>query len=249
MTAPDLSAAAAVDRPRLAGRRRRPPRASRPPARSTTTRSSPTTSPTPRPRSRPARALLDYGAQGRRSRRRSPAPSSPTPSPTWPASSSAARPSGASSPAPSTAPASSSAPTGPPSSSPSIADAGPAPPRRRLRDGAGHVPPLRRGEAEADRRAHPPRQRRHPRGDHRRASPRWAPSACRSPRSTAATARAASREYIGMVVATEELSRGSLGAGGSLITRPEILTRALAGRRHRGAEAGVAARSWPPPRS
>ncbi|MEO5678987.1 MAG: acyl-CoA dehydrogenase family protein [Acidimicrobiales bacterium] len=34
-------------------------------------------------------------------------------------------------------------------------------------------------------------------------------------------------EYLAMVVATEELSRGSLGAGGSLITRPEILTRAL----------------------
>jgi (2S)-methylsuccinyl-CoA dehydrogenase len=34
-------------------------------------------------------------------------------------------------------------------------------------------------------------------------------------------------EYIGMVVATEELSKASLGAGGSLITRPEILTRAL----------------------
>jgi len=34
-------------------------------------------------------------------------------------------------------------------------------------------------------------------------------------------------EYIAMVVATEELSRGSLGVGGSLITRPEILTRAL----------------------
>ena len=34
-------------------------------------------------------------------------------------------------------------------------------------------------------------------------------------------------EYIAMVVATEELSRGSLGAGGSLITRPEIATRAL----------------------
>jgi len=30
-----------------------------------------------------------------------------------------------------------------------------------------------------------------------------------------------------MVVATEELSWGSLGIGGSLITRPEILTRAL----------------------
>jgi (2S)-methylsuccinyl-CoA dehydrogenase len=34
-------------------------------------------------------------------------------------------------------------------------------------------------------------------------------------------------EFVGMVVATEELSRGSLGAGGSLITRPEILARAL----------------------
>ncbi|MGH9298997.1 MAG: acyl-CoA dehydrogenase family protein [Acidimicrobiales bacterium] len=34
-------------------------------------------------------------------------------------------------------------------------------------------------------------------------------------------------DYLGMVVATEELSRGSLGAGGALITRPEILTRAL----------------------
>ena len=34
-------------------------------------------------------------------------------------------------------------------------------------------------------------------------------------------------DYMGMVIATEELSRASLGAGGSLITRPEILTRAL----------------------
>ena len=34
-------------------------------------------------------------------------------------------------------------------------------------------------------------------------------------------------EYLAMVVATEELSRASLGIGGSLITRPEILTRAL----------------------
>lgn len=34
-------------------------------------------------------------------------------------------------------------------------------------------------------------------------------------------------DYVGMVVATEELSRGSLGVGGSLITRPEILARAL----------------------
>ena len=34
-------------------------------------------------------------------------------------------------------------------------------------------------------------------------------------------------EYLGMVIATEELSWGSLGIGGSLITRPEIMTRAL----------------------
>jgi (2S)-methylsuccinyl-CoA dehydrogenase len=34
-------------------------------------------------------------------------------------------------------------------------------------------------------------------------------------------------DYLGMVVATEELSWGSLGVGGSLITRPEILTRAI----------------------
>jgi (2S)-methylsuccinyl-CoA dehydrogenase len=40
-------------------------------------------------------------------------------------------------------------------------------------------------------------------------------------------------DYMGMVVATEELSWGSLGAGGSLITRPEILTRALV---HGGSE-------------
>ncbi|MGH9171508.1 MAG: acyl-CoA dehydrogenase family protein [Acidimicrobiales bacterium] len=34
-------------------------------------------------------------------------------------------------------------------------------------------------------------------------------------------------DYLGMVVATEELSRASLGAGGSLVTRPEILARAI----------------------
>jgi (2S)-methylsuccinyl-CoA dehydrogenase len=34
-------------------------------------------------------------------------------------------------------------------------------------------------------------------------------------------------DLMGMVVATEELSRGSLGVGGSLITRPEILSRAI----------------------
>ena len=34
-------------------------------------------------------------------------------------------------------------------------------------------------------------------------------------------------DYMAMVVATEELSRASLASGGSLITRPEILARAL----------------------
>ncbi len=48
-------------------------------------------------------------------------------------------------------------------------------------------------------------------------------------------------DYLGMVVATEELSRASLGAGGSLITRPEILARALLPRWHGGSETQVAA--------
>ncbi len=34
-------------------------------------------------------------------------------------------------------------------------------------------------------------------------------------------------DSLGMIIATEELSRGSLGAAGSLITRPEIMARAL----------------------
>jgi (2S)-methylsuccinyl-CoA dehydrogenase len=36
-----------------------------------------------------------------------------------------------------------------------------------------------------------------------------------------------SNEYLSMVIATEELSKASLAIGGSLITRPEILARAL----------------------
>ena len=48
-------------------------------------------------------------------------------------------------------------------------------------------------------------------------------------------------EYLGMVVATEELSWGALGIGGSLITRPEILTRALVNGGTAGAEGALAA--------
>ena len=36
-----------------------------------------------------------------------------------------------------------------------------------------------------------------------------------------------SEDNLGMIVVTEELTRGSLGAAGSLITRPEIMARAL----------------------
>ena len=55
-------------------------------------------------------------------------------------------------------------------------------------------------------------------------------------------------EYMAMVVATEELSRGSLGIGGSLITRPgDPHPRARQGR-HRGAEAALAAQAGDAPR-
>jgi hypothetical protein len=57
----------------------------------------------------------------------------------------------------------------------------------------------------------------------------------RCPRNTAASS--GGDDYMGMVVATEELSRRWASAG--LITRPEILTRALVGHRsskHGGAE-------------
>ena len=47
------------------------------------------------------------------------------------------------------------------------------------------------------------------------------------PEAFGGSASGGGNDYLGMVVATEELSRASLGIGGSLITRPEILTRAL----------------------
>ncbi len=40
-------------------------------------------------------------------------------------------------------------------------------------------------------------------------------------------AQGGEQDYLAMVIATEELAWGSLGVGGSLITRPEILTRAI----------------------
>ena len=70
----------------------------------------------------------------------------------------------------------------------SLADRpGRAPPRRRLRAGAGHLPPVRRG---ADPARGPSTSTGPTPTSPRRSSPgwpRWAASACRSPRSTAAS--------------------------------------------------------------
>ena len=123
------------------------------------------------------------------------------------------------------------------------------PPRRRLRAGAGHLPPLRRGEAQADRRAHPPPQRRHPRGHHQR--PR------RDGRLRPVDPRGVRRLRQRRRVRVHRHGRRHRGAqpraasapAAALITRPEILTRALRHRRHRGAEAASGSPSSPPPRS
>lgn len=47
------------------------------------------------------------------------------------------------------------------------------------------------------------------------------------PQEYAGSASGSEDDYMAMVIATEELSTASLGAGGSLITRPEILARAI----------------------
>jgi (2S)-methylsuccinyl-CoA dehydrogenase len=48
-------------------------------------------------------------------------------------------------------------------------------------------------------------------------------------------------DSLSMIIVTEELSRGSLGAAGSLITRPEIAARALLAAGHGGTAAELAA--------
>ena len=96
----------------------------------------------------------------------------------------------------------------------------------RLRDGPGHLPSLRRGE---DR---PIAEHIHRENDD---IPEEIISGLAEMGAFGLSiaeeyggfASGDESDYIAMVVPTEELSRGSLGAGGSLITRPEILARAL----------------------
>ena len=79
-----------------------------------------------------------------------------------------------------------------------------------------------------DRRAHPPPQRRHPRG---RSSAGLAEMGALRPVDPRGVRRlrraAASPSTSAWSSPPRSCRRGSLGAGGSLITRPEILTRAL----------------------
>ena len=223
-------------RPRRRRRRGRPGptpgrpglrRRARAAAASMPTRWSPTTWPTPRPRwprpgPRSIRRPGDVEAAHRRRlrgrRRGRPGRAG------WPA----ARRSGASRPAGTRRRPPSSADQRDPAVLAGLADhRGPAPPGRGLRAGARDVPPLRRGQGAAPRRARPPRPTATSPRRSSRAWPSSAASGSRCPRSTAASPAGGESDYMGMVVATEELSWGSLGVGGSLITRPEILTRAL----------------------
>ena len=132
------------------------------------------------------------------------------------------------------------APTATPRSSPrSPARRAPSP-RRRLRAGAGHVPPLRRGQGPPGRRARAPHQRRHPRGRHRRPG--------RDGRLRAVGARGVRRLRLRRRERLHGHGRRHRGAVAGLARRRRLAhhpardphPRAREGR-HRGAEARVAA--------
>ena len=187
-----------------------------------------------------ARAMLDYGAHGDARGRTSPAPSSPTPSASWPAACSAGRPPGASRPTPSTAPGPFCATYRDPAFLAGLAgQEGP----RHLDDDFELVQDTFRRFA--DEKLKPIAEHIHRHNDD---IPEDVISGLGEmgafglsiPEEYGGYGSGGESEYIGMVVATEELSRGSLGAGGSLITRPEIFTRRRGHRRDRGAEARVA---------
>ena len=103
---------------------------------------------------------------------------------------------------------------------------GPAASGRGLRARARNLPPLCRGQGAPTRRARPPDQRGHPE-EVIEGLAELGGFGLSVPEEYGGFATGGESDYMGMVVATEELSWGSLGVGGSLITRPEILTRAL----------------------
>ena len=104
--------------------------------------------------------------------------------------------------------------------------AGPTPPRRRHGAGPGHLPLVRRQRRRPARRARPPHNADVPE-DIVAGLAEIGAFGLSVPAEYGGYSEGGDGEYLAMVVATEELSRASLGIGGSLITRPEILTRAL----------------------
>ena len=190
-----------------------------------------------------ARAVLDYGAHGRRSRPASPAPSWPT---CWPTS------------------VAKTGRAGRPTGGPSPGLAGPGRGLRRPpTDAPAPWPSSAGGRARATSTTTSSWSARPSTGSPRRRSdPTPSTSTATNgdipeeiiaglaelggfglsvPEEYGGFATGGESDYLGMVVATEELSWGSLGIGGSLITRPEILTRALV---HGGTEEQK--RTWLP---
>jgi len=87
----------------------------------------------------------------------------------------------------------------------SLAETRAATPRRGLLDGRRDVPPLRRGASTSPRRARAPHQRRHSRLDHQRTE-RAGRLRALGTEEFGGFATGGESEYLGMVVATEELS-------------------------------------------
>ena len=190
------------------------------------TRWSPTTWRTPRPRWPPPGPHSGTAITAR-SRPASPPPSWPTSSPTWWAGwrggESALGCGGRVGPSRRRRSSAAARPRRPRGSG---RDRGPPTPGRGLRAGARTFHRFARGQGAPARRAGAPREHRHPRGDHRgaRRDGRLRPVGPRGVRRF----RFGRRERLPRHGRGDRgASRGSLGAGGSLVTRPEILTRAL----------------------
>ncbi len=196
------------------------------------------------------RAMLAYGAKGDARGHASPAPTSPTPWPSWPAKLFGREADWGVEPgALDEHPRLRRHLPGPRVPRRAGRHRRAPPPRRRLRAGAGHLPPLRR-------------QQDQPRS----------PSTCTAPTPTSPRTIIAGLaemggfglsvpvEYGGLLRGRRERvhrhGRGHRGAVPGVARRRRVAHHpardpdpGAAGRRHRGAEADVAAASWPPPRS